>query len=267
MARSKFSTLMAFDRKTFAAEMGYAPAKPSARSSRAVGDGQLTLFNASYSYIIGVDEVGRGCLAGPVVAGAVMLPVIEARSALATKLAGLDDSKVIPKAQREELRDVIHSHAHACVAEATVAEIDQINILNASLLAMKRAVHALLGRIPVPAEEILVLVDGNRNIKEFELKQKTVVQGDSHSASIAAASVFAKVHRDKLMAELADKHPQYLWHQNKGYGSKAHRQALVEHGVTEWHRQSFRLFADSADRADEEIEPDEIENVELEITV
>jgi len=160
---------------------------------------------------------------------------------------------------REELREVLHGHAHISVAEATVEEIDTINILNASLLAMKRAVHALLGRIPVPAEEILVLVDGNRVIKEFELKQKTVVQGDSHSASIAAASVVAKVHRDRLMCDLAQRHPQYLWEQNKGYGSKAHRQAIVDHGVTEWHRQSFRLYAE-----DKEIELDEID-AELEV--
>jgi len=260
MARSKFSTLMAFDRKIFAAEMGCEPKKNKSGAGPKDKD-QLTLFktNFSYSYIIGVDEVGRGCLAGPVVAGAVMLPVIESRSALAAKLAGLDDSKVIPKPVREELREVLHGHAHISVAEATVEEIDTINILNASLLAMKRAVHALLGRIPVPAEEILVLVDGNRVIKEFELKQKTVVQGDSHSASIAAASVVAKVHRDRLMCDLAQRHPQYLWEQNKGYGSKAHRQAIVDHGVTEWHRQSFRLYAE-----DKEIELDEID-AELEV--
>ncbi|MBS1998815.1 MAG: ribonuclease HII [Cyanobacteria bacterium SZAS LIN-2] len=218
---------------------------------------QLTLFSSACSYIIGVDEVGRGCLAGPVVAGAVMLPLIEPRSPLAASLAALDDSKAIPQAVREQLRDVIWSSAYANVAHATVEEIDEINILNASLLAMKRAVHGLLSRLPVPAEEILVLVDGNRVIKEFELKQKTVIKGDSTSASIAAASVVAKVHRDKLMCELAEKHPHYMWQQNKGYGSRAHRQAIVDHGVTDWHRKSFRLFA-------EELDAEEFEEAEKE---
>jgi ribonuclease HII len=239
MARSKLGSLMAFDRQIFAEETG----RPVAKRSAVKGKGdQLQLLSAACSYIIGVDEVGRGCLAGPVVAGAVMLPVVETRSPLAAKLSRLDDSKAIPAAVREELRAVICASSYYSVAEASAAEIDEINILNASLLAMKRAVYDLLTRLPVRAEEVLVLVDGNRNIKEFSLKQRTVIQGDSQSASIAAASVVAKVYRDKLMCELSQSFPQYLWHQNKGYGSKAHSHAISIHGSTIWHRKSFRLL-------------------------
>jgi ribonuclease HII len=235
---------MAFDRQIFADETGRVPpgAAAKGRASRVKSD-QLTLISASHSYVIGVDEVGRGCLAGPVVAAAVMLPVVEARSPLASKLSRLDDSKVVPEPVREELRAAICASSHYSVAEASPAEIDEINILNASLLAMKRAVYDLLTRLPVAAHELLVLVDGNRNIKDFDLQQKTVIQGDSHSASIAAASVVAKVYRDQLMRDLSEQFPHYLWHQNKGYGSKAHRHAISLHGSTIWHRQSFRLLA------------------------
>ncbi len=249
MTRSKLSTLMAFDRRIFAEETGRPAPKP--RASRSKSD-QIKLFEAAYTYIIGVDEVGRGCLAGPVVACAVMLPVVESRSPLAQQLARLDDSKVIPPLVREQLRDVICASSYHSVAEASVTEIDEINILNASLLAMKRAVYELLTRLPMQAHEILVLVDGNKNIKDFEHQQKTVVQGDSTSASIAAASVVAKVYRDRLMCQLAQQFPQYLWHQNKGYGSKAHRDAIDVHGVTDWHRRSFRLFSVDVDDSAEE---------------
>jgi ribonuclease HII len=244
MAKSRLATLMAFDRQIFAEETGRAaPSTAPKKSSKGSKGEQLKLFSSAHTYIIGVDEVGRGCLAGPVVAGAVMLPVLEVRSALATKLSRLDDSKLIPAPVREELRAVICASSYYSVAEASAAEIDEINILNASLLAMKRAVYDLLTRLPMAGHEVLVLVDGNRNIKEFDLQQKTVIQGDSHSASIAAASVVAKVHRDKLMCDLSHHFPQYLWHKNKGYGSKAHRQAIGAHGSTIWHRQSFRLLA------------------------
>ena len=258
MAKSKLASLLAFDRQIFAEETGRIPpgSGPKTSSSRRKLD-QLKIFSAAHSYVIGVDEVGRGCLAGPVVAGAVMLPVMEVRSQIAAKLSRLDDSKQIPQAIREELRSVICASSHYSVAEASPAEIDEINILNASLLAMKRAVYDLLTRLPVGAHEVLVLVDGNRKIKEFDLQQKTVIQGDSHSASIAAASVVAKVHRDKLMCDLAAAFPQYLWHQNKGYGSKAHRQAIAIYGSTIWHRQSFRLLApNSESELDEHLQLD-----------
>jgi ribonuclease HII len=248
MPASKLSSLMAFDRRVFAEETGRPAAKP--RSSRSKSD-QLKLFETTFTYIVGVDEVGRGCLAGPVVACAVMLPVIEVRSSLGSQLGRLDDSKVIPAPVRDQLRDVICASSYHSVAEASVAEIDEINILNASLLAMKRAVCEILTRLPMGPHEVLVLVDGNKRIKDFEHQQKTVVQGDSHSASIAAASVVAKVYRDRLMCGLANDFPHYLWHRNKGYGSKAHRDAIEAHGVTDWHRRSFRLFKTDDENADE----------------
>ncbi|MBU6450267.1 MAG: ribonuclease HII [Cyanobacteria bacterium REEB67] len=244
---------MAFDRQSFAGDQ-IAPAPA-----------QIQLFASAHKYVIGVDEVGRGCLAGPVVAAAVILPAAlyaAPRSALARKLAKLDDSKLIPQPLREELQAVIASCAHYSVAEASVAEIDDINILNASLLAMKRAVYALLATIAVDHHEVLVLVDGNRNIKDFVPRQKTVIQGDSKSASIAAASVMAKVYRDQLMRDLSSQFPHYLWQQNKGYGSKAHRSAILEHGITPWHRQSFRLMPD-ANETDDYLADDIDEQLEL----
>jgi ribonuclease HII len=276
MARSRLSTLTSFDRESFLADLlsrvGEAkqlsltdallkdaaankPTRPTLSfqkeksSPDAVSQGLPSkddshLRAEPHRYVIGVDEVGRGCLAGPVVACAVILPLIEPRSGLARKLSKLDDSKLIPAPVREELDEVIRGSAHFAVAESSPAEIDEINILNASLLAMRRAVHEILERLSLSSGDVLVLVDGNRKIKEFIPRQKTVIQGDSKSAAIAAASVVAKVHRDSFMRQLAEEFPQYLWHSNKGYGSRAHRAALVTHGVTSWHRQSFRLFYD-----------------------
>lgn len=192
--------------------------------------------------IIGVDEVGRGCLAGPVVAAAVILPLADGSADLPVCLADLDDSKKLTGQMRERLFAVIEKVAVCAVAEASPEEIDSINILNASLLAMNRAVLAVLEKAPADIDTSLALVDGNRKIKTDSFKQMTVVKGDSRSASIAAASVAAKVYRDRLMTELARQYPQYLWEKNKGYPSAAHRRAIGEHGTTPWHRLSFRLL-------------------------
>lgn len=189
-------------------------------------------------YLIGTDEVGRGCLAGPVVAAAVMLPDIDERSQLAESLCELNDSKKLTPAQRERLAAIIQSVSVCAIEEASVAEIDEINILQASLLAMRRAMNKVKAVIPdlLPT---LVLVDGNKAMNDVEHLQTPVIQGDSSSASIAAASIIAKVYRDKLMLELSQEHPEYDWHQNKGYASKSHREALRKLGMTSYHRRLF----------------------------
>lgn len=189
--------------------------------------------------LIGTDEVGRGCLAGPVVAAAVILPPIRTGSKLSQALEDLNDSKQLSSQKRERLAETIHQHARCAIAEATVEEIETINILKASLLAMSRAVNKLLDVYENPTANFLVAIDGNKKISNLQIEQVTVIDGDSHSASIAAASVIAKVYRDHMMTELAPQFPQYLWESNKGYASAAHRNAIQEHGPTSWHRKTF----------------------------
>jgi ribonuclease HII len=177
--------------------------------------------------ICGVDEVGRGPLAGPVVAAAVILNPAQIPS-------GLNDSKKLTAKRRESLYIEIQASAVAySIAEASVAEIDEINILQASMLAMRRAV-AGLGVRPKGA-----LVDGNRDPIFPDLPTKTLIKGDARSVSIAAASIIAKVFRDRLMAKLGEAHPAYGWGQNAGYGVAKHREALRVVGVSEHHRRSF----------------------------
>jgi len=192
--------------------------------------------NSPTMQVIGLDEVGRGPLAGPVVAAAVCLPKIDPESDLAQELSTLNDSKSVSHNERVRLAEIIKSIAVYAIAEATVEEIDTINILQASLLAMKRARLAL--SIPSPA---LLLIDGNKYIPKLQDSQVTVVKGDGQSASIAAASILAKVHRDNLMDELAKEFPHYGWESNKGYGAPKHRQAIKEVGLTVWHRKSFSM--------------------------
>lgn len=186
--------------------------------------------------IIGIDEVGRGCLAGPVVAAAVLLPEIDPASKLAETLSRLNDSKALSPEERTVIGAIVKQVAVCAIAEASVEEIDEINILQASLLAMKRARQALLAVSPA-----VLLVDGNKKIPGLKDRQIPLVKGDSQSASIAAASVIAKVYRDALMCRLAESFPHYRWEQNKGYGSTRHRQAIKQHGLTVWHRRSFRV--------------------------
>lgn len=176
--------------------------------------------------VCGVDEAGRGPLAGPVCAAAVILPQ-------GLMIEGLNDSKKLTEKKREALYDVICEKAVAYgIAFATVEEIEQLNILGATYLAMNRAIAKL---DPTPA---LALIDGNRNAG-IEIASRTVVKGDSNCASIAAASILAKVTRDRLMLELAEKYPQYGFEKHKGYGTAAHYAALREHGPSEVHRMSF----------------------------
>jgi len=194
-------------------------------------------------FLVGTDEVGRGCFAGPVVAAAVMLPEFDETSEIARALVKLNDSKLINAAQRERLAAIIHEIAVCAIDQASVEEINEINILHASLLAMKRALDKLSEQIP-DSLPVLVLVDGNKAVKNIESKyvQSTVINGDATSASIAAASIIAKVFRDRMMTDLATVHPHYSWEKNKGYGSRTHRDAIKTHGMTIWHR---RLFCDN----------------------
>ena len=176
--------------------------------------------------ICGVDEAGRGPLAGPVCAAAVILPQGEI-------IPGLNDSKKLTDKKRRELFPIIKEKAIAYgIAFATEAEIDEINILQATFLAMKRAIAQLDGKAD------FALIDGNRET-DFGVPCLTVVKGDSRSANIAAASVLAKVTRDLYMEELAEKYPQYGFEIHKGYGTKAHYAALTEHGMCDAHRRSF----------------------------
>ena len=187
---------------------------------------EKTYFEQGIHNICGVDEAGRGPLAGPVCAAAVILPEN-------VSIPGLNDSKKLSDKKRRELFPIIKETALAyAIAFSDEKEIDNINILQATFLAMQRAIDQL------PVKPELALIDGNRE-KDFGLPVRTVVHGDSLSASIAAASVLAKVARDDLMLELAEKYPQYGFDIHKGYGTKAHYAALTQFGPCKIHRMTF----------------------------
>lgn len=177
--------------------------------------------------VAGVDEVGRGPLAGPVTAAAVILDPDNIP-------AGLNDSKALSAARREALFDQITASATVCVAHATVEEIDLLNILRASHLAMERAV---MGLEIAPRH---LLIDGNLIPAGLKGHATAIVKGDARSLSIAAASIVAKVTRDRLMVDLAQQYPGYGWDRNAGYPTKLHLEALLNLGVTPWHRRSFK---------------------------
>ena len=181
----------------------------------------------------GCDEAGRGCLAGPVVAAAVILP-------LDFSCPGLNDSKQLTELQRDELRIIIEQEAIAwAVALVDEKEIDEINILNASILAMHRAVD----KLTVTPE--FISVDGNKFKKYGNIPHQTIVKGDSKYLSIAAASVLAKTHRDELMMKLHGEFPQYGWDRNKAYPTIKHRQAIKQYGVSPYHRLSYKLLSNT----------------------
>ena len=183
-------------------------------------------FDEAYdSPIIGVDEVGRGPLAGPVISAAIILnkEIIP---------EGINDSKKLSKKKRIIINEQLISHHSYEIGMATVEEIDKINILQASLLSMKRAI---LGLNIAPKS---ILVDGNK-LPDLEYKMYPIVKGDSKSVSIAAASIIAKVYRDKLMEDLSIQYPGYYWEKNSGYGTKQHLLALNNLGVTPIHRKTF----------------------------
>lgn len=189
--------------------------------------------------IAGVDEVGRGPLAGPVVAAAAILP-----SALVPRLlaAGLNDSKKVTKTRRETLASMIRDHAPVAIAMIDVATIDRINILQASLMAMRQALTAL-GHRPNPAPPEWALIDGNRLPEDLPCPAECLVKGDQKSAAIAAAAIVAKDARDREMARLAEEHPGYGWARNAGYGTAEHLAALRTLGPTPHHRRSFAPVA------------------------
>ena len=188
---------------------------------------ETSLMGQGYPLIAGVDEVGRGPLAGPVTAAAVILDPSNIPQ-------GLNDSKKLSAKRRENLYDLILKSATVAVAHVSVEEIDRINILQASLLAMRNAVAALN---PQPAH---LLIDGNRVPDPINIPAQPIVKGDGKSLSIAAASIVAKTVRDRLMAELSLQNPGYGWEKNAGYPSKQHILALQRLGVTPHHRRSFR---------------------------
>lgn len=192
-----------------------------------------SLYEQGIGVICGVDEAGRGPLAGPVCAAAVILPPH-------LEIPGLDDSKKLTDKRRRELMPIIKEQAIAYgIGFASHEEIDEINILQATFLAMQRALDQLQGKAD------FALIDGNRE-KDFGLPLKTVVKGDSLSANIAAASVIAKVTRDELMEEMAKEYPQYGFEIHKGYGTKAHYAALTQFGPCPIHRMTFlkKFYAD-----------------------
>ena len=202
------------------------------RSRKSLAPEQRTLDWDTSGLVAGVDEAGRGPLAGPVVAAAVILDELK-------PIAGLNDSKKLTEKRREKLYDEILAKALCCsIAEASVQEIDSLNILQATLLAMRRAVDGLR------LKPVKVLVDGNR-LPVLDVRAEAIVQGDALVPAISAASILAKVHRDRLCAQLHTQYPVYGFDRHKGYGTAIHLQALSEHGPTPWHRMSFAPVARS----------------------
>jgi ribonuclease HII len=192
---------------------------------------KLLSFFSENTIEAGCDEAGRGCLAGPVVAAAVILPIDFYHPML-------NDSKQLSEKKRKELRPIIEAAAISfAVGIVDNHEIDEINILNASFLAMHRAIDQLSN---VPE---LLLIDGNRFKKYREIQHECIIKGDGKYLSIAAASVLAKTYRDDLMEEYALQFPAYNWQKNKGYPTKEHRNAILIHGATDLHRKTFTLLS------------------------
>lgn len=186
--------------------------------------------------VIGIDEAGRGTGAGDVFAAAVYFPQITTE--MRHNLENIDDSKKLSKNTRENLYEYITSCSVYSCKRASIQEIDNINILHASLLAMHRAAVGVLEQLDDSINPFL-LIDGNKTLKEPPCPQTPIIGGDGLSFSIAAASIIAKVERDKYMDELAKDYPQYDWQENKGYFTQKHRDAINCYGITPYHRQSF----------------------------
>jgi ribonuclease HII len=191
----------------------------------------LLPFYHNKFYEVGLDEAGRGCFAGPVYAAAVVLPKNFYHPML-------NDSKQLTKEEREEMRPVIEKESLAfSVASVNNNEIDRINILQASFKAM----HLALNKLNYTPE--ILLIDGNRFKVYKKLPHHCIIKGDEMYASIAAASILAKTYRDDYMISLHEKHKVYCWHNNKGYGTREHRNAIKEHGLCRYHRKSFNIIA------------------------
>ena len=190
---------------------------------------EKSYINNIKGYICGIDEVGRGCLAGPVVAAAIIIDFELIPS-------GINDSKKLTKVKREEISNILKKTAiEIAIGEASNIEIDEINILNASLLAMKRAYENL--KMPTG----IALIDGPYS-PAITCKTKNIIKGDSKSLSIAAASIIAKQYRDNIMKEIGIIYPKYNFKNNSGYGTKEHYKMIELNGLTKYHRKSFKLF-------------------------
>ena len=193
----------------------------------------LREFDKKYGKIIvGVDEAGRGPLAGPVVSGAVIIPEYF------SELDDINDSKKLSEKKREELFEAILKRCIVGIGIASAKEIDEINILNATFLSMRRAIREIRSQRSGISYEI-TLVDGNHKIRDYYGHQECVIKGDGKSLSIAAASIVAKVTRDRLMTEIGKEYPLYQFEKHKGYGTKLHREILLEVGPCKYHRRSF----------------------------
>ena len=189
----------------------------------------------SEKIICGCDEAGRGALAGPVVAAAVILPNIFVDNRL-------NDSKKINEKLRYELANIIQEKSIAWgIGVINNTKIDQINILNASIAAMHKAVEMIEKKIKQTKINLL-LIDGNRFHKYKKLQHKCIIKGDAKYYSISAASILAKTHRDNIMKQLSKKHPKYNWEKNKGYPTKKHKKQIIKYGINKYHRKSFKLL-------------------------
>ena len=190
----------------------------------------LKAKHTNYKFECGLDEAGRGCLAGPVTAAAVILKPN-------FKHELIDDSKKLNKIKREELSKIIIKNSlDYSIGFVYPRKIDEINILNASILAM----HKCISKLKIKPE--FLIVDGNRFKKYKNIKHKTIVKGDSKYLSIASASILAKYSRDIYMEKISKKFPDYFWHKNKGYPTKEHKNAIIRFGITNHHRKSFKLY-------------------------
>ena len=197
-------------------------------------------FQASSRLLIGVDEVGRGSLIGPVTAGAVSFTDKETTQ-LTEVLVGLNDSKRLNAAKRQALCPLITANSLWGLGWASQAEVETLNVAQACQLAVHRALEVLLAKADTRAKQPYVLLDGNSSLKDWPLNQQTaIVKGDGLSASIAAASILAKEARDAWVLEQNTEYPQYGWQQNMGYATKAHRDALQQHGRSPLHRNTFK---------------------------
>ncbi len=225
------------------------------------------LRNNGYDFVIGIDEAGRGPLAGPVVACATTVrksKILNSKSEINSKFKIpnsklfdlIRDSKTLSEKQREELFDFIQEHFYVGVGICDHKTVDRINILEASFLAMKKAVADLMKNFKRsdlsrpkrlkevgPLSSVIILVDGNKKIPNFSLEQRAIVSGDKIVKSISAASIMAKVTRDRVMREMDKKYPEYHFAKHKGYGTKLHMEMLVKHRPCEIHRQTFAPVA------------------------
>lgn len=211
------------------------------------------LLKQGYELVLGVDEAGRGPLAGPVAAAAVVLKKYEILNPKSETEYGIQDAKMwelvrdskkLSEKQREKVFDFIYENFYVGIGLCNHETIDRINILEASFLAMKKSVQELMRKMELPGTKKIktktcILVDGNKQIPNFSMEQRVIVGGDGISKSIAAASIVAKVTRDRIMMEMHGKYPQYGFDKHKGYGTKSHMDALSLHGPCEIHRKSF----------------------------